>query len=151
MRRVLLLPTAVLLAGCYTGIPLAGSAPQPAPGTRLVIELNDQGRVGMGPQLGSGAAKVEGTLVSLSDTSYVLGVSQVIDLYGALAKWQGERITIGAGYVRRMTERRFSMGRTATAVGLAAVGFVAFVATRSLVGGGSDNGSGPDGQPPSGT
>ena len=151
MRRVpLRLLAAVLLTGCYSNVPIYGSRPEPAPGTRLVIELSDQGRVGMDRQLGSEVARVEGTLVSRSDTTYLVAVSSILGLYGSVAKWQGERVTFRAEHVRRMSERRFSMGRTVTAVGLATAGFLGFVVTRSLVGGGNEGGQGPDGQPPNG-
>jgi hypothetical protein len=152
VRRVPLRPLLfALLTGCYTNVPLVGSRPEPVPGTRLVLELTDQGRVGMEGQLGPEVARVEGALVSRSDTSYVLGVSAVIGLWGALSKWQGERVTLRADYIRRMSERRFSMGRTVAAVGVSAAGFLVFVVTRSLLGGGNEGGPGPDGPPPNGT
>lgn len=148
MRRVpLRLLPFVLLTGCYVNVPLVGSRPEPVPGTRLVLELTDQGRVGMERQLGPEVARVEGALVSRSDTSYVLGVSTVVGVWGAFSKWQGERVTLRADYVRRMSERRFSMGRTMAAVGVSAAGFLVFVVTRSLLGGGNEGGSGPDGPP----
>lgn len=151
MRRVLTLPLAALvLASCYAKVPLETSAPSPAPGTRLIIELTDQGRIGMERQVGPAVASVEGALISRSDTAYVVGVSAVSGLYGAFAKWQGERVTLRAEYIRRMSERRFSMGRTVVAAGAAAAGFLVFVVSRSLLGGGNDNGPGPDGPPPNG-
>lgn len=152
MRRVpLRLLLFALLTGCYVNVPLVGSRPEPVPGTRLVIELTDQGRIGMERQLGSEVAKVEGALVSRSDTSYVLGVATVVGLYGALSKWQGERVTLRADHVRRLSERRFSLGRTVMAAGAATAGFLVFVATRSLLGGGNEGGPDPDGRPPDGT
>lgn len=152
MRRVLVWPLLALsLSSCYSLVPLEGSAPAPAPGTRLVIELTDQGRVGMEPQVGPSVASVEGALVSRSDTAYVVGVSAVNGLYGTFSKWQGERITLRAEHIRRMSERRFSMGRSVAATGMAVAGFLVFVVSRSLLGGGNDNGPGPDGPPGNGT
>jgi hypothetical protein len=132
-------------------VPLEGSAPTPVPGARLVIELNDQGRVGMERQVGPSVSTVEGALVSRSDTAYVVAVSAVLGLYGAYSKWQGERVTLRPEYIRRMSERRFSMGRTVAATGIATGAFLAFVLSRSLLGGGNDAGSGPDGPPGNGT
>ena len=151
MRRVLVWPLLALsLSGCYTSVPLEGSAPAPAPGMRLVIELTDQGRVGMESQLGPAVASVEGALVSRSDTAYVVGVSAVNGLWGALSKWQGERVTFRTEYIRRSSERRFSMGRTVVAASVAMAGVVVLVFSRSLLGGGNEGGPGPDGQPPNG-
>lgn len=151
MRRVLVWPLAALaLSSCYAKVPLEVSGPAPVPGTRLVIELTDQGRVGMERQVGPAVASVEGALVSRSDTAYVVGVSAVNGLWGAYSKWQGERVTLRAEYIRRMSERRFSMGRSVAATGIATVAFMAFVVTRSLLGGGNEGGPGPDGPPGNG-
>ena len=152
MRRVpLRLLLFALLTGCYTNVPLVGSRPEPVPGTRLVIELTDQGRIGMAGQLGSEAVQVEGALVSRSDTAYDVRVSMVLGLWGTQSRWQGERVALPTGYIRRVSERRFSMGRTVMAAGTATAGFLVFVVTRSLIGGGSDAGPDPDPPPGNGT
>ena len=149
MRRVPvgLLSMATLCAGCYVNQPLVESSPEPALGTRLVLELTDEGRVAMGQQLGSGVASVEGALVERSDSQYVLGVSSIVNLWGAESRWEGERVAIGSGLVRRAFTRRISTGRTAVAVAGATAGFVAFVLSRSLIGGGTSS----DNKPPGGT
>jgi len=152
VRRVpLRLLLFALLAGCYTNVPLAGSRPEPVPGTRLVIEFTDRGRAGLAGQLGSEAVRVEGALVSRSDTAYEVRVSAVMGLWGTLSRWQGERVTLPTEYIRVVSERRFSMGRTLMAASTATAGFLLFAATRSLLGGGVDAGPGPDPLPPSGT
>lgn len=138
MNRVplglLILP---LLAGCYESIPLSGVRPEPAPGTRLVVELTDEGRVALAPQVGPEVARIEGALVERSDSGYVLGVSAVIGLWGSQSRWTGERVAFRMSQVRRLSERRLSPWRTAVAAGGATAGFVAFVLTRGLIGGGS--------------
>ena len=148
MRRVplglLLLP---LLAGCYVNRPYAELRPEPVPGTRLVIELTDPGRAAMAPQIGPDVSRVEGALVQRSDSQFVLGVAKVYGLYGTLQKWEGERMAFPAAYVRRLYERRFSLGRTVAVAGGAAVGFVALVLSTSLLGSGNDSGPGPIGPP----
>lgn len=128
---------AMLTAGCYVNQPLVGSRPEPAPGAHLVLELTDEGRVAMGPQLGPEVATVEGALVQRSDSQYVLGVADVVNLWGVATRWEGERVAFRTGLVRRMFARRISPGRTALAVAGATAGFVAFVVTRSLIGGGN--------------
>ena len=126
-----------LLAGCYTMQPFAGSRPEPASGTRLVIELTDAGRVGMTDQMGPDVARFESRLVRQTDSAYVLGVSLVINVWGAQARWNGEQVTLRTEYVRTIGERRFSAGRTALAAAGATAGMMAFVLTRSLLGGGT--------------
>lgn len=133
-----------ILAGCYTYVPLGATRPEAVPGTRLAIELTDVGRVGMAPQVGAEADRLEGVLIARSDTTYELGVSMLIGLWGAQSKWSGERVTVRSDYVRRMSVRRFSGWRTAVLVGGASAGFLAFVLTRNLLGGGST----PDSPPP---
>ncbi len=141
---LILLP---LLAGCYVNRPYAELRPEPAPGTRLVIELTDAGRVALAPQMGTGVDRVEGALVQRSDSLYVLGVAKVFGLYGTLQKWEGEQIGFPTTYVRRLYERRFSLGRTVALAGGAAVGVVALLLSTSLAGGGNDSGPGPNGPP----
>jgi hypothetical protein len=136
-----------LLAGCYVNRPYAELRPEPAPGTRLVIELTDAGRVAMAPQVGPDIGRVEGALVQRSDSQYVLGVAKVFGLYGTLQKWEGERMAFPTAYVRRLYERRLSLGRTVALAGGAAVAFVTFALTTSLLGSGNDNGPGQTGPP----
>ena len=126
-----------LLAGCYTMQPLAGSRPEPAPGTRLVIELTDAGRVGMANEMGPDVARFESRLVRQTDSAYVLSVSMVVGMWGAQTRWNGEQVTLRTDYVRTIGERRFSAGRTALAAAGATAGIMAFVLTRSLLGGGN--------------
>ena len=126
-----------LLAGCYTMQPLVGSRPEPAPGTRLIIELTDAGRVAMANQMGTEVARFESRLVRQTDSAYVLSVSMVVGAWGAQARWNGEQVMLRTDYVRTIGERRFSAGRTAlVAVGTTA-SIMAFVLTRSLLGGGN--------------
>jgi hypothetical protein len=135
-----------LLAGCYTMQPLVGSRPEPAPGTRLVIELTDAGRTAIASQMGPDVARFESRLVRQTDSAYVLSVSLVVNMWGAQTRWNGEQVTLRTDLVRTIGERRFSAGRTALAATGATAGFLAFVLTRSLVGGGSS--TDPNNPPP---
>lgn len=150
MRRVPVgfVGLAMLCGGCYVNQPLMDASPAPAPGSRLVLELTDAGRVAMGRQLGPEVATVEGALVEASDSQFVLGVSSIVNLWGVPTRWEGERVAFNTGFVRRMFARRLSPGRTAVTVAGATAGFVAFVLTRNLLGGG--NASDPN-KPPGST
>lgn len=147
MRRVPLgLMIVPFLAGCFTMQPLAGSRPEPAPGTRLIIELTDAGRVAMANQMGPEVARFESRLVRQTDSAYVLSVSLVVGLWGAQTRWNGEQVNLRTDYVRTIGERRFSAGRTVLAAAGATASIMAIVLTRNLLGGG--NSTDPNDRPP---
>ncbi|MFL5576981.1 MAG: hypothetical protein ACJ79S_13530 [Gemmatimonadaceae bacterium] len=138
---------AVLLAGCYVYVP--PSSPEPAPGTPVALELNDQGRLGLAPTLGPALDRIGGTLVSRTDSAYTLRVSDVTTIRGERSTWTGERYQVPVAYVGRLRERRLSRSRTMLVGGavLAAVG--TFVLTRTVNGGGEGGDGGPSTNPPS--
>lgn len=122
-------------AGCYRYVPMAGS--RPALGERYSLELTDGGRVGLAERLGSGVIRVEGTLLQMTDTAYVMSVAGIETIDGGSSHWSGEKVSIPPQYIGSLQERAFSRGRTAAAIGAAAAALGAFIATRSLLGGGS--------------
>jgi hypothetical protein len=134
-----------LLAACYSYTPLVTA---PAPETQLALELSDQGRVGAAQFMGPSVARVEGTLLAVTDTAYVVSVREVQGLFGARTRWSGEQVSIRRDYVATALERRFSKARTGVlGVGLTSA-FVALVAGVNLVvngGGGDMGGNPPDG------
>ena len=132
----------VALMGCYT---YTYTPVTPAPGTRLQLALNDQGRANLVDHVGPEVASVEGELVSTADSQYVLKVDRTISINGLQSRWSGESVTVRYGYVGMVRERRFSSQRTAVTAAAVTVSVVAFVATRSLLGGSS---GGNTGQPP---
>jgi hypothetical protein len=102
------------------------------------MDINDQGRVALGGQLGPEISQIEGRLVSRDSTDYVIAVSTIRLLRGGEQVWRGEQVHIRSSYVSTMYERRFSKGRTAavTAIGIAAV---AGIFGQKLLGGGPTN------------
>jgi hypothetical protein len=138
----------LLNVGCYTYQPYIESGPQP--GQHVSLELSDQGRAALGPQLGPGVLTVEGMLRGTQGGQYVLGVSRVTTIGAGTANWGGERVTIPVNDVARSQIRTFSRGRTALLVGAVVAGLAAFIVTRSLNGGGYQP-SGGSTLPPSGT
>lgn len=120
------------LAGCYTLRPASASSLQV--GTKVAIDVNDAGRLGLGGQIGPEIGRIDGMLVSKENGEYLLAVSGVRYLRGGEQVWTGERVGIKSEYVGTAYERRFSKGRT-TALGVAVVGgLIAVVATRDLLG-----------------
>lgn len=140
---LLLLPLLLCAAGCYAYVPV----PSPVPtGTRVAIDLNDEGRAGLRGMIGPAIARLEGPLVHNSDTAFLLNVWETRGLNGQLNRWSGETVSLRREYVQRITERRFSRSRTTFAVLMSAAGVLAFILTRDLLGfGGGDVSNVPPG------
>lgn len=116
-------------SGCYTYTPMPAA---PAPGTVLVLPLNDQGRLTLGPSVGPAAQTIEGTLQSRSDSAFVVSVNSVSYFNGGSNKWSGEPLTIGMSLVQDVKERQFSRSKTWLVAGAAAAAFLTFALSRSL-------------------
>lgn len=138
---------AVALASCYVYTPLYSA---PAPGTRVVLDLNDRGRVALENNVGPEVARVEGILRTVADSQYVLSVAEVTGLYGGRSRWGGESVAFRPEHVRTIRERRYSGARTLLLGTTLATATVAFLVTRRLIGGGTISGDGPPGLPPDG-
>jgi hypothetical protein len=121
-------------SGCYVYPPLVST---PSPGVELRLDLNDRGRVAMGPVIGVSAMNVEGVLKSPPDTAYVLGVTYVTYLRGQANKWNGEPVTVPRDFVANTTQRTLSKSRTWLTLGAAAAGVAALVLSFSLAGSGN--------------
>lgn len=143
MRRLAAL--AVLgfsLTGCYTLRPVGGV--EPKPGTKLAFEVNDAGRVALGVSMGPEIAQVEGRLVEKDNQGYLLAISNVRLLRGGEQAWSGEKVRLNNQYLGTAFERRLSLVRS---IGLGVVGiggFVAILASQSLLGIGTDDTPGTD-------
>ena len=137
---------AAWLAGCYTYA--APGAVEPEVGRTFAFELTDQGRAALAAGLGPGVSRVEGELVGLTDTTYTVRVAQVVDIRGKAARWSGEVVALGRGYIGIVRERRSSAVRTGVALGAVTAGVVAVVSTASLSAGGSETDQPPGEKPP---
>jgi hypothetical protein len=131
----------MVLVGCYTLRPLGGAEPEL--GTRVAFDVNDTGRVALGGTMGPQIAQVEGQLIDKDSAGYLLAVSSIRLLQGGEQVWTGERVHLDSRYVGSAYGRRFSLGRTIGLSVVGAGGIAAFVATVSLVTGGSDPKGGP--------
>jgi hypothetical protein len=141
----LLLAALSPLAGCYATRPVTTA---PAPGTTLLLDLSDRGRVALGDRIGPSAATIEGVLQSPGDTLYQLRVSSVTYLNGQNNRWSGESLAVPVSLVSRARYREFSRSRTAAiGVGIAAALVTLFTQTNFLGGGGVEKVPNP---PPTG-
>ena len=118
-------------AGCYTTVPVTST---PQPGEVLVLNLNDQGRVALGPSVGPAVTSIEGMLDTRTDSAYTVKVSSVVYMNGSNNRWTNEPLTIQSNLVRDVRERKFSRGRSALLAGGIVGAAVAFIATRGLLG-----------------
>jgi hypothetical protein len=141
-------PTALLLLGvlllnaCYATGPVAGV---PAPGMRIVADLNDQGRVAYGDRIGSSVREIEGTVESASDSAFVVRIQSVRYLDGRADKWSGERFALSPEYVSRVRQRELSRSRTTILGVVIGAAVVAAVAAANLLGTSTDGSRGdPD-------
>lgn len=126
----LLLAATSTLGGCYTHAPVAGV---PAPGSTVVLDLTDRGRVALSDSVGPSANRIEGvTEAGSDDSSYALRVSSVQFLNGQTNRWNGEPLTVRADLVGRARERRFSRGRTYGLAALVAAAIVAVIVSTDL-------------------
>ncbi len=146
LARGTALPLAILpyvTSGCYT---YADLRQDPAAGTRIVLDVSDEGRVALGPRLGRALATIEGDLLQRTDSTYVIRMQQVRTLDGVTTHWDGETVSLHDEYIVDVGHREFSRSRTA----FAAIGFLvavgAIIAGQSLTGSGSgDDRPGPGG------
>lgn len=132
------------LAACYSTVPVETTT---APGTTLILDLNDRGRVALGDSIGASAARLEGVLATRSESSYVLRVSSVQYLNGQSNRWAGEPLAVPVDLVGRARERRYSRARTYGLAGGVLAAIVAVVVSTDLFGA---NGPGRTGEPPPG-
>jgi hypothetical protein len=132
-------------SGCYTYAP---AAQELAPGMRVAYTVTDRGRVALADQVGSGVMRVEGTLLQNTGSEYIVAMARVRMIDGSTSRWAGERVTVSHDHVASSFERRFSKGRTATAIAATVVGVTAFIITRNLFATGLPWGTDDDGRIP---
>ena len=136
LRRVVAGLLSGLGAACYTYTPVISTTPELA--THVTVVLNDYGRLEASRQIGPHADRVEGSVVSTSDTGYSLAVSGVKSISGNWVKWTGETVSLRRDHVASVTQRELSKPRTAIfAVGVAAA-VTAVIVGFELFGFGSD-------------
>lgn len=123
----------LLATGCYTMIPVAGTAPPL--GARVALLVNDAGRVALGGTVGPEVAELEGRLVDRDSTRLVLSVSMVRLLRGGVQVWSGERVTVRREHVSTVRERHLSKSRSAVLAGVASAA-LAVIIRQGIRGGG---------------
>lgn len=141
-----MLPLLVALLGataCFHYEPL-GNEP-PTTGAMVRVHLTEPGTLALVPVLGPGAREVDGVLVGVPDTAFVVAVSAVTR-EGARITWAGETVALRRDAVAFMEHRKVDRTRSAIAAGgIIASMFLTARLARNAGGGapGTDGGGAP--------
>jgi len=147
LRIALVLP---VLAGCYRYAAIEPTSV--APTTDVRLNLTAAGASALLPTLGRSTAAVEGKILRVTDSSYVLGVSSTLkraeddETSFTRTVWAGESVSIPRNAVAGVELRSLDRRRTIVAASLVTV--LGVLAAEVIVHGiGSGGGSIPDGPP----
>ncbi len=133
--------TSLLLAACYTQIPLETAVPAPA--TRIVATVTDSGAVALGNAIGPGALEVEGVVEEATADSWKLQMLRVDDRFGKSNVWQRQVVNFPRYTLTRPEVRRLDKTRSWLAAGgIIAGAFLSAQAFSAIIGG-----DGPDNTP----
>lgn len=138
LRGVPLAASLLLLAGCYTYVPVSTT---PKVGERVRIALTAEGMTDLARYLGPRVAVAEGTLNSNGGDAMVVAVDFVQLIDGTRQPWSGEGVvSFPTNYVANVRQRTLLRRQSIIAgTGLtAALAAVAIVALKAGSAGGSD-------------
>jgi hypothetical protein len=141
---VRILPAALLLSGCYRYVVATDRVL--TPGSHVRIALTPSGSTQLTPLLGRETSAVMGRVVSVSDTGFVLAVSETTKASSegsGRVVWTGEAVTIPSSAVGTIENRSLLRGRTAVVIGggaAIATGLVYAIVKAVGSGGGSNEG-----------
>jgi len=145
MRPRYLVPILCVLCGCYQSVPVEVNRVQP--GTKMRVTLTDAGADSLARYLGPGVQRVDGKLISSTDSSVALSVSSVAMRSGQEQFWKGESISIPRYALATVQQRKVNKPRSLL-LGGALVVALASLRLSGVVGGNSggrpsDGGVGP--------
>jgi hypothetical protein len=127
----------LVLCGCYVTTPIP-TAPAPAVGTKLHVQLTDVGATSLAQYVGPNVSYIDGRLLSETDTTVALAVSGTTLRSGDEHYWKGETVSLPHSAIATVQTKKVSWWRSALLVG----GAIAVAGTISLAAGGSQ-GNGP--------
>lgn len=114
----------------------------PAVGSRVALEINDDGRIALRDQLGPGIVRLEGRLSAMDGDAMLVEAVNVTLIRGSALPVGNVMVRVSPQHVERMDERRLSRRRTWLVIG----GGAAIVVTFLLSGG--FGGRTPTNEPP---
>ena len=139
-----LLPV-MLLAGCYTHVPLQGR--DPAPSTRVVVRLTPAGTEELARQVGPRVVSIEGDVAVVRESGVQLLARGTTDQNGLTTFWKGEQVEVPRSAIAGMETRTLSRSRSVLIAG-AIVAAALLVAAAFGLTGSSDDGGGSTPVPP---
>jgi len=149
-RRLTILALPSLAGGCYRCAAIEPNAAAPIPDVRLTLSAT--GASALAPTLGRSTTVVEGRILGVTDSTYMLAVSSTLkpDAEDASAVtrtvWAGESVSIPRSAVAGVEQRSLDNRRTTMAVGFATI--VGVLAAKLIVHGiGSSGSESGDGSP----
>ncbi len=125
MRSVARVCFALVLSGaCYRYTPTPNAAP--VSGDVVRFDLTTAGIGRMSSVLGRDAVAVEGSILAVDDTSYVMSVSGTRQRENqSKLSWAGERVVIPRSAVQSMERRSLDRKKTWLVAGLVVLGAIA--------------------------
>jgi hypothetical protein len=146
MRSVARVTLLVVFAGaCYRYTPAPNTAP--ASGDIVRLDLTDAGIGRMTSVLGRDAVAVEGSILSVDDSSYVMAVAGTRQRESqSVISWAGERVVIPRNAVQAIERRSLDKKKTwliAGAILLGAVALKVIVSGLDALAGGDEGGTVP--------
>jgi len=125
-----LIGTLLLTTACYTYVP--GSA-APATGTEVTVLLTDKGRAALSDRVGPEMDELRGRLMSGTDSSVVISMTESVTLRGVSATWTDEVLTVSREHFGSLRIKALSRGRTSVVAGLASAAAVFLVLSSGLL------------------
>jgi hypothetical protein len=136
---------ALWLSACYTFVPSGASV---RGGESVALQINDVGRVALADRLGPELHFVEGTDLSTDSAAVTVSVNAVTTVNGGRAHWSGERVPITQEYIRSVSQRKLSMGRTLLLVAGGVAALAVVLSATGLIGSGREDSIGEIVPPP---
>jgi hypothetical protein len=137
--------TLVLTGACYRYAP--PSTATPVSGDVVRLDLTTAGMARMSSVLGRDAVAVEGSILAVDDTSYVMSVTGTRQRENqSTLSWAGERVVLPRNAVQSIERRSLDKKKTWLVAGLVVLGAIAAKAIISgfdAFAGGDDGGTPP--------
>lgn len=123
MKHAVIALPLLLVLGCFRYAPL--TAAETSAGDVVRFRLTEPGSSRLAALVGPQALSLDGRLVSVSDSGYVVAVSSVTRTGPSVIQWSGETVTIPrdaiAGTERRVVDRGRSFAAAAVAIAAVAL------------------------------
>ena len=132
----------VNLISCTEYTPVSSGVAAPI-GSRVRVDLTDQGTMSVAPRLGQRASSLEGVLQTMTDSTFSLVVTKVSRAGGIEDSYNGEQIALRRGDAETLRTSKTSIARSALLT-------AALVVSTFLIakGAGDLSGGGSGGPPP---